>query len=244
MTLIVEGTLDSLPGALLEELVGLARRDGERVVITDNSYDLPSTIADQQVDLLLEPAFGNWDFFADHRSNEDFARAAEAITASPDGGLFFHHVTALLVEELLHSEASEPHGSLAGVRQRALPLQPGQVRSWLERLDLASGDEADRLSFSVLAYLVLSCSFQPHEGTMPRVSLRRWLSGAAGSIPFMACGPGERDPMIAAGIACIVELEAARGRPVHLAGKPDKTGQNVAARRALQSAGGAQWTGR
>ena len=31
MTLIVEGTLDTLPGALLEELVGLARRDGERV---------------------------------------------------------------------------------------------------------------------------------------------------------------------------------------------------------------------
>jgi len=244
MTLIVEGTLDTLPGALLEELVGLARRDGERVVIIDTGYDLPSTIADQQVDLLLNPAFGNWDFFADHRSNEDFARAAEAITASPDGGLFFHHVTALLVEEFLHSEASEPHGSLAGVRQRALSLQPGQVRSWLERLDLASGDEADRLSFSVLAYLVLSCSFQPHEGKMPRVSLRRWLSGAAGSILFMACGPGGRDPMIAAAIACIVEMEAARGRPVHLAGKPDKTGQNVAARCALQSAGGAQWTGR
>lgn len=244
MTLIVEGTLDTLPKAVLRDLVDLARRDGERLVIIDNGYDLPSTIADPQIDLLLDPAFGNWDFFADHLSHQDFARAAEAITASPDGGLFFHQVTALLVEEFLHSEAGEPGGSLAGVRKRALSLQPGEVRSWLERLELASGDEADRLSFSVLAYLVLSCSFCPYEGKRPRVSVRRWLAGAPGSILFMASGPGGRDPMIAAAIACIVELEAAAGRTVHLAGKPDETGKNIAARRALQVAGGSQWTGR
>jgi len=130
------------------------------------------------------------------------------------------------------------------VRQRALSLQPGQVRSWLERLDLASGDEADRLPFSVLAYLVLSCSFCPFEGKRPRVSLRCWLAGAQGSILFMACGPGGRDPMIAAAIACIVELEAAAGGTVRLAGKPDETGQNIAARRALQMSGGGRWTGR
>ncbi|TCP32396.1 type IV secretion system DNA-binding domain-containing protein [Sphingomonas sp. BK235] len=244
MTLIVEGTLDTLPAEVLRNLVELARCDGERLVIIDNGHDLPSAVADPQVDLLLDPAFGNWDFFADHLSHQDFARAAEAITASPDGGQFFHQVTALLVEEFLHSEAGEPAGSLDGVRQRALSLQPGQVRSWLERLELASGDEADRLSFSVLAYLVLSCSFCPYEGKRPRVSLRRWLAGTRGSILFMACGPGGRDPMIAAAIACIVELEAAAGRTVHLAGKPDETGQNIAARRALQVAGGSQWTGR
>ncbi|MBB3349449.1 type IV secretion system DNA-binding domain-containing protein [Sphingomonas sp. BK069] len=244
MTLIVEGTLDTLPAAVLRDLVELARRDGERLVIIDNGHDLPSTIADPQLDILLDPASGNWDFFADHLSNEDFARAAEAITASPNGGLFFHHVTALLVEEFLCSEAGEPSGSLAGVRQRALSTQPLQVRSWLERLELASGDEADRLSFSVLAYLILSCSFGPYEGKRPRVSLRRWLAGVPGSILFMACGPGGRDPMIAAAIACIVELEAAAGRTVHLAGKPDETGQNIEARRALQVTGGSQWTGR
>jgi hypothetical protein len=48
MTLIVEGTLDTLPGALLEELAGLARRNGEREVIIDNGYDLPSAVADPQ----------------------------------------------------------------------------------------------------------------------------------------------------------------------------------------------------
>lgn len=86
MTLILRGSRDTIPADILTDLIVQTRAGNGRLVVVDEDEGLPARFADPDIDLLLDPARGNWDFFADHDGDHDrdMTRAVAAITAGTD----------------------------------------------------------------------------------------------------------------------------------------------------------------
>jgi len=78
-TLILCGTSETIPSDILELLLTQAREGRGRLMIVDEGSQLARLHAAQDADLLLGPAIGNWDFFADHVTRHELACAGEAI---------------------------------------------------------------------------------------------------------------------------------------------------------------------
>lgn len=78
-TLILCGTSETIPSDILKLLLTQARRGRGRLMIVDEGSQLARLHAAQDADLLIDPAKGNWDFFADHITQYELACAGEAI---------------------------------------------------------------------------------------------------------------------------------------------------------------------
>ena len=78
-TVILCGTAVTIPSDILELLLTQARQGRGRLLIIDEGSQLTRLHAIQDSDLLLDPAKGNWDFFADHITEYELVCASEAI---------------------------------------------------------------------------------------------------------------------------------------------------------------------
>ena len=76
LTIVGEADFDSV---LLGDLIdGVRQGGGNRLVIIDTHNELIAAHADTERDQLIDPARGNWDFFADHPSEYALSSAVES----------------------------------------------------------------------------------------------------------------------------------------------------------------------
>lgn len=81
-TVVICGTSDTIPSDILQLLLTQARHGRGRLMIVDEGSQARSPSCGSGCRSLLDPAVGNWDFFADHITQHDLACAGEAILRS------------------------------------------------------------------------------------------------------------------------------------------------------------------
>jgi len=205
MTTVLQGTVDTLTATLLHQPIARARAGFGRLVVIDDGADLADRFADPVRDLVIDPARGNWDFFADHDGEDDMARAARAIIAVPGMGQWFAQIAGLILEEILHDVADEPSAQLfeVGCRIRAFADESGFER--MRRLGFERGSYDDRAVQTACASLRSLTNFTARDHETPAVSFGEWLAQSPGGVIFINAGePSRACRSVAAAFACLL----------------------------------------
>lgn len=179
--------LDAYDDALDPAAVLAAARagKGDRIAVFGDIATIAG-LADQTSDLLIDPARGNWDFFADHVSA--YARASAVEAFLPDDPKICSGYTGasryILLRALEHA-GNLPGAGLAVARDLIRALPP-EVVAEVAGHDPANG-HALRWAMTVLAGVRQATHMiADHDPSLPRVSIARWLRGPAATILFVA----------------------------------------------------------
>lgn len=205
MTTVLQGTVDTLTATLLHRRIAQARAGLGRLVVIDDGTSLAERFADPVSDLVIDPARGNWDFFADHDGEDNLARAARAIIAVPSMGQWFGQIAGMILEEILHDVADEPAAQLfdVGFRIRAFADESGFER--MRRLGFERGSYDDRAVQSACASLRSLTNFTARDHGTPAVSFGEWLAQSSGGAVFINAGePSRACRSVAAAVACLL----------------------------------------
>ena len=147
-------------------------------------------LADQVRDQLIDPARGNWDFFADHPSDYARSSAIEAfLPDDPDVCSGYTCASRYVLLRAIQHAGDEPGATLSAVRDLIRDLPPEAVA---EAAGHDSGNgHALRWGMTVLAGVRRAThAFADHDRLMPRISIARWLAGSASTILFVRREPG------------------------------------------------------
>jgi len=205
MTTVLQGTVDTLTASLLHRRIAQARAGCGRLVVIDDGAGLADRFADPASDLVIDPACGNWDFFADHDGEVDMARAARAIIAVPNIGPWFAQFMSVILEEIIRDVAEESSAHLyeVGCRVRAFADESGFDR--MRRLGFERGSYDDRAVQSACASLRSLTYFTARDHGMPAVSIDEWLRQSPGGVMFINAGdPSRACRSAAAAVACLL----------------------------------------
>ena len=205
MTTILQGTVDTLTAPLLHQPIAQARAGFGRLVVIDDGGGLADRFADPACDIVVDPACGNWDFFADHDGEADLALAARAIVAVPNMGAWFAHFMGVILEEILREVAEESSAQLfeVGCRIRAFADESGFER--MRRLGFERGSYNDRAVQSACAGLRGLTYFTARDLETPAVSIREWLAHSPGGVVFINAGePTRACRSVTAAIVCVL----------------------------------------
>lgn len=158
---------------------------GDRIAVFGDIATIAG-LADQTSDLLIDPARGNWDFFADHVSA--YARASAVEAFLPDDPKICSSYTGasryVLLRALEHA-GTLPGTGLATPRDLIRAL-PSEAVAEVAGHDPANG-HALRWAMTVLAGVRQATHMiADHDSRLPRVSIARWLRGPAATILFVA----------------------------------------------------------
>ncbi|TVV76422.1 hypothetical protein FOY91_04135 [Sphingomonas solaris] len=220
MTLILRGSRDTIPPNILSDLIAEARAGDGRLVVVDEGEGLPARFADPDIDLLLDPARGNWDFFADHDCDHDrdMTRAAKAITAGAEVPPAALGLARRIIAELLHDVTRYSGADLAALSERVGTVGYDGVIVWMRALRLADDVDRDRIAWAVPAILADAGGFARRDPRMPLVGIRRRFAGSPRRILFIAAGEMHGAcRSVAAAVACIVAHETEHDRTVRIA---------------------------
>ncbi|WP_341210817.1 type IV secretion protein [Sphingomonas paucimobilis] len=159
--------------------------NGDRLAVFGDIATIAG-LADQTSDFLIDPARGNWDFFADHVSA--YARASAVEAFLPDDPKICPGYTCasryVLLRALEHA-GDQPGAGLAVARDLILAL-PSEAVAEAAGHDPANG-HALRWGMTVLAGARQATHMiADHDSRLPRVSIARWLGGPATIILFVA----------------------------------------------------------
>lgn len=214
-TVILCGTNDTIPSDILQLLLTQARHGRGRLMIVDEGSQLARLHAVQDADLLLDPAEGNWDFFADHITQHDLACAGEAILRSDDlPSNIFNGLTCVL-GEMIWEVAGKPGAQLHDLSTKVRAFEYQSLAEAL-RLDLDVPTDV-RAGWTALARLQEDAGRFPMATSRPTTSLRRWLTTRARSVLFLKAGAGVNDGAcrsVQAAIDRVWRLEEDNGRKV------------------------------
>jgi hypothetical protein len=158
--------------------------NGDRLAVFGDG-DAITELADLARDRLIDPARGNWDFFADHPS--DYARSSAIEAFLPDDPAVCSGYTCasryVLLRAIEHA-GDEPDATLSAVRDLIRDLPPEAVA---EAAGHDSGNgHALRWGMTVLAGVRRAThAFADHDRLMPRISIARWLAGSASVVLFV-----------------------------------------------------------
>ena len=214
-TVILCGTSDTIPLDILGLLLTQARQGRGRLMIVDEGSQLTRHHAIQDTDLLLDPAEGNWDFFADHITEHELVCAGEAILRS--GGLapkVFNGLTCVL-GEMIWDVAGKPGARLHDLSTKVRAFEYQSLADAL-RLDLDVPDDV-RAGWMALARLQEDAGRFAIATSRPMTSLRRWLTASPRSVLFLKAGAGVSDGAcrsVQAAIDRVWRLEEDNGRKV------------------------------
>ena len=195
LTIAAADTLDPA------RLVAVREGSGQRIAIV-GSGEACAMLADQSRDLLIDPARGNWDFFADHVSA--YARASAIEAFLPDDPAICASYTCasrfVLLRAIEHA-GDLPGSSLAAARDLIGALPPEAVAE-VAGHDPANG-HALRWAMTVLAGARQATqALADPDPYLPRVSITRWLAGPASIALFVQTDPNrscrEVDAIVAA----------------------------------------------
>lgn len=226
MTLILRGGRDTIPADILTDLIADARAGMNWLVVVDGGDVLPACFADPDIDLLLDPARGNWNFFADHDRDHDMTRAADAITAGNDIAPAALGLARRIIAELLHNVTRYSGADLHALSQRIRTVGCDGVVAWMRALGMADDVDRDRTAWTVRAIFADAGGFAKRDPRMPLVGIRRWFAGSPRRILFIAAGEMHGAcRSVAAAIACIVAHETDHGRAVEIATHREDVGR-------------------
>lgn len=216
MTLLLCGTVDSIPTAVLAQHISAARAGRQRLVIVDEGSQLVGRHADHDRDRLIDPARGNWDFFADHIGELEIASGGEAILCSDDAPERVLNAASCVLADILWQQADEVGAGLWDVSHDVRGLGYASLVEAM-RLDLDDPDDT-RVGWQTLALLQENAGrFQRRSPGLPLVSVRRWLDGDPRAVLFIAAGAEVDDGAcrsVNAAIARVIGLEGGTGRSV------------------------------
>jgi hypothetical protein len=219
MTIILCGTSETIPSDVLQQLMDSAHAGKERLTVVDEGSQLARLYADLDRDILLDPARGNWDFFADHVSELELAQAGEAVLRSTTAPKAAYHGASCILSGLLWGAAAQPGATLHDVSTLVRGLSYARIAEDM-RLDLGSSADT-RTGWSALALLQEKAGrFAKQCPTLPPISLRRWLIEKKRSVLFIAAGASVHDGAcrsVAGALERIATLEADAGREVEVA---------------------------
>ncbi|MDR6790149.1 hypothetical protein J2Y58_003529 [Sphingomonas sp. BE138] len=166
-------------------LLAVRAGSGDRLVIVGDGDGFLDH-ADQTRDLILDPARGNWDFFADHPSDYARSSAIEAFLPVPgwDRDTSYTYAARYVLSRAIEHAGREPGATLAQVRDLVFALPEDAVS---EVAGHDPGDpQAQRWSFTVLATVTTPLAgIVDRHRSMPPVSIARWLAGSASTILFV-----------------------------------------------------------
>ncbi|NJR80518.1 type IV secretion system DNA-binding domain-containing protein [Sphingomonas corticis] len=190
-------TPDTLNPAMLD---AVRAGSGDRIAVIGDGAAF-TALADQTRDLLIDPAHGNWDFFADHPSDHARSSAVEAfLPAEPRICAGYTGAYRYVLLRAMEHGGREPGAGLAAVRDLVRALPPEAVAEAAGH-DPANG-HALRWGMTVLAGVTAPLLvIADHDPRFPRVSIARWLAGPASTILFVRHDPDrstrETDAVIA-----------------------------------------------
>ncbi len=158
---------------------------GDRVAVFGDLGTI-AFLADPDHDLLIDPARGNWDFFADHVSA--YARASAVEAFLPDDPKICPGYTGasryVLLRALEH--AGDLPGAGLAVARDLIRALPSEAVAEAAGHDPANG-HALRWGMTVLAGVRQATHMiADHDPRLPRVSIARWFAAPAVTILFVA----------------------------------------------------------
>jgi len=226
--LILSGTADTIPPDVLIAHMAAVRTGRQRLVIVDEGSQLTARHADHDRDRLIDPARGNWDFFADHidELELELAAGAEAIMCAIDAPARIYNAASCVLADILWQQADEVGAGLWDVSHDVCGLSYASLADAM-RLDLDDPDDT-RVGWQTLALLQENAGrFQRPSLGLPLVSIRRWLNGDPRGVLLIAAGAEVDDgacQSVNAAIARIIALACFKGDPpplAHEAGSDD-----------------------
>ncbi|WP_342659210.1 type IV secretion system DNA-binding domain-containing protein (plasmid) [Sphingomonas sp. NY01] len=173
---------DTLPA---DTLRAVRMGNGDRIVVI-GAGDAFTALADQTRDLMIDPARGNWDFFADHPSDYARSSAVEAfIPIDPgDRDASWHFAGRYVLARAIEHIGKQPGAMLAGVRDLVRDLPPDALAEFAGH-DTICG-QGVRWAETVLAGVRTPLhQIANHDPRMPKTSIVRWLAGPASTILFI-----------------------------------------------------------
>lgn len=216
-TVILCGTADTIPADILELLLTLARQGRGRLMIVDEGSELTRLHAIQDTDLLLDPAKGNWDFFADHITEHELVCACEAILRSDGLAPKVLNGLTCVLGEMMWNVASNPGARLHNLSTKVRAFEYQSLADALG-LDLEVPTDV-RAGWMALARLQEDAGRFAVATSPASTSLRRWLTKSPRSVLFLKAGAGVDDGAcrsVQAAIDCVSRLEVTAGREVQV----------------------------
>lgn len=182
------------PDTLLADTLRAVRKgNGDRIVVIGTG-DAFTALADQTRDLMIDPARGNWDFFADHPSSYARSSAVEALIPIDPRELdpSWRYASRYVLMRAVDHVGLQPGAMLSGVRDLVRDLPPDAIA------ELAGHDptcrKALRWAETVLAGVRTPLqSIADHDPRMPKTSIMRWLAGPASALLFVHRDPDRPD---------------------------------------------------
>lgn len=216
--LILCGTADTIPADVVAAHIASARVGRQRLIIVDEGSGLTWRYPDHGRDRLIDPARGNWDFFADHIDELELASGAKAILCAINAPARIYNAASCVLTDILWQQADEVGAGLWDVSHDVRGLGYASLAEAM-RLDLDDPDDT-RLGWQTLALLQeYAGRFQRRSPGLPLVSIRRWLDGDARTVLFIAARAEADDGAcrsVKAAIARLIADETGAGRPVDL----------------------------
>lgn len=192
------------PDTLAAETLRAVRMgNGDRIVVI-GAGDAFIALADQTRDLMIDPARGNWDFFADHPS--DYARSSAIAAFIPidpqDRDASWVYAARYVLARAIEHVGQQPGAMLAGVRDLVRDLPPDALAEFAGH-DTICGHGV-RWAETVLAGVRTPLHpIANHDPRMPKTSIVRWLAGPASTILFIHRDPDRADYELQAIVASL-----------------------------------------
>lgn len=216
-TVILCGTNETIPADILSLLLRQAREGRGRLMVVDEGSQLVPLHADQEVDLLIDPAKGNWDFFADHLTQHEVACAGEAILRSDGVAPNIYNAVCCVLADMLWEVSGRPGARLRDVSDKVRAFEYNSIAVAMH-LDLNSPADT-RAGWTALARLQEDAGRFATGSPTNITSIRRWLTKSPRSVLFVTAGAAVNDGAcrsVQAAIDCVARLEVNDGREVQI----------------------------
>ncbi|RYE92731.1 MAG: hypothetical protein EOO77_46435 [Oxalobacteraceae bacterium] len=216
-TVILCGTRDTIPSDILSLLLRQAREGRGRLMVVDEGSQLARLHADQEVDLLIDPAQGNWDFFADHLTQHEVACAGETILRSDGVAPNIYNAVSCVLADMLWEVAAKPGARLQDVSEKVRGFEYNSIADAMH-LDLDTPADT-RAGWTALARLQEDAGRFATGSPTNITSIRRWLTKSPRSVLFVTAGAAVNDGAcrsVQAAIDCVARLEVSDGREVQI----------------------------
>lgn len=182
------------PDAVPADTLRAIRSGNGDYLVVIGSGEAFTALADQTRDLMIDPARGNWDFYADHPSSYARSSAVEAFIPidQEDRDASWLYAARYVLARAIEHAGRQPGAMLSGVRDLVRDL-PADALAEFAGHDPVCG-QGVRWAETVLAGVRTPLHpIADHDPHMPKVSIVRWLAGPSSTLLFIRRDPNRPD---------------------------------------------------